>query len=215
MRDATSRRTFLAGSAALAAGALLPLPAAARWGVVHELAGEATINGFRLTRASAIRAGSTIATGAGGRVWFTLAGDAYFLRPHTRLRLEPSGLGDEVVRALRLLSGAIGATFRSGAERSVRAATVTIGVRGTGVYVETSAKETYACTCFGAAELRSVATDGTLERLAPHGAPHVARRVLHDPETGTRIIAAPLERHTNEEMGRLERLAGRFYPFSS
>lgn len=215
MQEPTSRRTFLAGSAALAAGALLPLPAAARWGVVHELAGEATINGFRLVRASAIRAGSTIATGADGRVWFTMGGDAYFLRPRSRLRLEPSGLGDEIVRALRLLSGALGATFRSGAERSVRARTVTIGVRGTGLYVEASARETYACTCFGAAELRSVQTEGALEHLAPRGAPHVARRILHDPEKGTRIVAAPLERHTNEEMGRLERMAGRPYPFSS
>ena len=215
MRDATSRRAFLAGSAALAAGALLPLPAAARWGVVHELSGEATINGFRLARASAIRAGSTLATGADGRVWFTLGGDAYFLRPRTRLRLEPEGLGDEVVRALRLLSGAVGATFRSGVDRRVRASTVTIGVRGTGIYVETSPQETYACTCFGAAELWSVATEGTLEHLGPRGAPHLARRILHDPQAGTRIVAAPLERHTNEEMGRLERLAGRPYPFSS
>ncbi len=214
-RHMTSRRTFVAGAAAFAAGALLPLPAAARWGVVHELSGEATINGFRLVPASAIRPGSTIATGAEGRVWFTLGGDAYFLRPRSRLRLEPSGPGEEVVNALRLLSGAVGATFRGGAGRSLRTSSITIGVRGTGVYIETSPQETYACTCFGAAELRSVATEGTLEHLAPRGAPHLARRILHDPQTGTRIAAASLERHTNEEMARLERIAGRPNPFNS
>jgi hypothetical protein len=44
---------------------------------------------------------------------------------------------------------------------------------------------------------------------------HLARRIYRDPAMGMRIVQAPFERHTSEEMARLERLAGRPDPFNS
>lgn len=83
-----NRRRFVKDSAIFAAGALLPLPAAAQaqWGAVHELSGEVLLNGRPMSRNSVIQAGQTISTGKDGRVWFTLAGDAFFLRPGSELR---------------------------------------------------------------------------------------------------------------------------------
>jgi hypothetical protein len=195
------RRQFIRDGALLAAGVLLPLPAAAQWAEIHELSGEVRLDGRRIARNAAIQAGQTLATGADGRIWFTLAGDAYFLRTGSELRLRGFPGRDKLIEVLRLVTGALGATFARGPRRSVVAGTVTVGIRGTGVYVETRAEETYACTCFGTTEVNGLTVSATN---------HAARLLRRgDP----RLQEAPLERHTNEEMGRLESLAGRPYPF--
>jgi hypothetical protein len=210
---AICRRRFLAGGAALAAGAVLPLPAAAQQATIHELRGEVLINGRRATRTSRIASGDTLYTNRGAAIAFTLAGDAFFLREGSELRLEPRTARDTLVGALRLLSGALGATFARGVERRVVARTVTIGIRGTGVYVETAADETYACTCFGSTEMYSGDSGSMMERITVATGSHFARRIRRDAASGMRIVPAPFERHTNEEIARLEALAGRPDPF--
>jgi hypothetical protein len=212
----TSRRRFLSGSAALA-GALLPLPAAAQapWGRVHELSGEVFLNGAPMAPNTAVQGGQTVSTGASGKVWFSIAGDAYFLRPRSELRLQSSNWRESVIDALRLVTGAMGATFRPGAQRSVFALTATIGIRGTGVYVDTTPEETYACTCFGSTEMYSAAGGAMMEAVRVMTENHLARRIHRDPTMGMRIVSAPFERHTNEEIARLEQLAGRPSPFRS
>ena len=205
------RRHFLAA----AAGALLPLPAPAQSARIHELSGEVLINGYRMAPNSAIFPGQTIQTGADGRIWFTLGGDAYFLRPRSELRLIADEARGLLADVLRLVTGGLGATFRSGRRRSVIAQTATIGIRGTGVYVETSRAETYACTCFGTTEKYSNATGTMMERLEVTAQNHLARRILADPVMGMRIVEARFERHTSEEIARLEQLAGRPNPFRS
>lgn len=210
-----SRRQFCArlGAAAGAlAGAIVPLPAAARWAEVHELTGTVFVNGRPATRQSGIQPGQTLATGADGRVWFTLAGDAYFLRPGSELRLRGAP-GDLFIDSLRLVTGALGATFRPGARRTVVASTATIGIRGTGVYVESSPTETYACTCFGSTDLYANPGGAMMDSLRVDTAHHLARRIVADALSGMRLIPARFERHTSEEMARLERLAGRPNPF--
>ena len=195
------RRQFIRNGALLAAGALLPQAAGAQWAEIHELAGEVRLDGRRIARNAAIQAGQTLATGGDGRIWFSLAGDAYFLRPGSELRLQGFPGRDKLIEVLRLVTGALGATFARGPRRSVVAGTVTVGIRGTGVYVETSAAETYACTCFGATELNGLTVSAT----------HHSARLLRRGETQPQ--EAPLERHSSEEMGRLESLVGRPYPF--
>ncbi len=200
------RRHFVRNSAILGAGALLSLGAAAQGGLgtVHELRGRVLLNGRPLTPNSAIQPGPTVATGSDGYVWFTLGGDAFFLRPGSELRLGPS-VRDNLLDALRLVTGALGATFRRGGERRVTAQAVTIGIRGTGIYLETNDEATYACTCFGAVEL-----DAGGGRAAVQAAHPAARWVR---TADRRITEAPMQNHTDEEIARLERLAGRPYPF--
>ena len=212
----TTRREFIARSAALA-GSLLALPATAQapYGVVRELSGQVFLNDLPMGRTHAILPGQTVSTGADGRVWFTLGADAYFLRPGSRLRVEPSATRETLAQALRLLTGALGATFERGAMRMMSTHTVTIGIRGTGVYLEAAPQETYACNCFGAVDLMSSATGAMMEPVRVSAQNHQARRILRDPQAGIRIVAAAFERHTSEEMVRLEALAGRPSPFSS
>ena len=183
-------------------GALLPLAARAQpaGGIVHELSGEVTLNGFAMDVNSALAPGQTIATGADGRVWFSFGGDAFFLRPGGRVRLEASRPAEPLIDFLRLVGGALGATFARARRRSLVTATATIGIRGTGVYVESSRDETYACTCFGAVEIGDVTVEAKR---------HEARRIAR----GGHVEPAPFERHTDGEMIRLEGLVGRPDPF--
>lgn len=202
------RRRFLSSAVGIAGGALLPLGANAQVAAIRELSGTVLVSGRVITPASIIKAADTVYTTRGAALWFTLGGDAYFLRQETELRLEPSRIGETAINALRLLTGALGATFARGGRRSIIARTATIGIRGTGVYVETGPNETYACTCFGTTELYTP-EERMMERVPVTAVNHLARSI---PRIGAQR-EAPFERHTNEEMARLERYAGRPDPF--
>ena len=200
-----SRRHFVAGLGS----ALIPLRALAQapWGVVRQVSGDVTLNGFGISRQSALRSGQSLATGADGRVWFTIGADAFFLRPNSRLRLEGSRPAGEFIDFLRLVTGALGATFQPGGRRTVSTPTATIGIRGTGVYVESGADFTYACTCFGTTEVSST----QMERFEVSSRNHEARLI----RPGVPIARAAMERHTDEEITALEALVGRPNPFRS
>jgi hypothetical protein len=209
----TSRRRFLAGTAA----ALLMAPARAQklFGVVHEVAGDVTVNHVRLTRLGVLEAGQTLRTGADGRIWFSLGGDACFLRPNSELRLDAWRPRDAVIDLLRLVSGALGATFARGMHRTLIAPTATIGIRGTGVYLEASPDVAYFCTCFGSTEILTAPSGNMMESVAVTTENHQARMIHREAMSGMRILHAGFERHTNEEMARLESLVGRPNPFRS
>jgi hypothetical protein len=201
----TSRRRFLAGTAA----ALLMAPARAQklLGVVHEVAGDVTVNHVRLTHLGVLEAGQTLRTGADGRIWFSLGGDACFLRPNSELRLDAWRARDAAIDLLRLVSGALGATFARGMHRTLIAPTATIGIRGTGIYLAAAPDAAYLCTCYGATEIATVPSGGT-DSVAVAAEYHQARRIA-----GGKIVPAPFEGHTNDEIARLEALVGRPNPF--
>jgi CobQ-like glutamine amidotransferase family enzyme len=99
--------------------------------------------------------------------------------------------------------------------RSVITPTATIGIRGTGVYLEATPEVSYFCTCFGATEITSTPTGAMMESVAVATENHQARTIHRDATMGMRIARAGFERHTNEEMARLESLVGRPNPFRS
>jgi hypothetical protein len=172
-----------------------------------------TLNDFPLTRSSALQAGQTIRTGTDGRVWFSIGADAYFLRPNSRLRLDTSRPKEPIVDFLRLVTGALGATFARGMRRTLIAPTATIGIRGTGVYLEASRDVAYFCTCFGATEILTAPSGSMMESVAVATENHQARMIHREAMSGMRIVHAGFERHMNEEMARLESLVGRPNPF--
>src|SRR3954468_18077366 len=206
-----SRRRFLI------AGALLPLPAGAQvpFGVVHELVGQVTVNDVPLARQNALQAGQTIRTGVDGRVWFSLGSDAYFLRPNSSLRLDASKPKEPFIDFVRLVTGALGATFARGMRRTLIAPTATIGIRGTGVYLEAAPDIAYFCTCFGSTEILTAPSGNMMESVAVSTDNHQARMIHREAMSGMRILRAGFIGHTNEEMARLESLVGRPNPFRS
>jgi hypothetical protein len=201
------RRRFLAASTAL--GAALLLPGTARSADVRQLEGNVRVNGKRATRSTRVRPGDTIETGPKSRFVFVVGQDAFLLREQSRLALDRSKGGKEVViSGLRLLTGALLAVFAKG-PRTIETATVTAGIRGTGVYLETSPTQTYFCTCYGEVELRDKAS--TARKLVVSGY-HTPNMIYARMVDGKMMAPAEVKDHTDDELIMLERLVGRTSP---
>lgn len=214
-----SRRRFLAGSAAAlattAAGVWLPLSTEAAESSIHELRGEVLVNGRRIDRNATIRPGDSVATGAGGYLVFVVGQDAFMLREKAELRFDPAPSGNLLITGLRLVTGALGAVFgrRNTGRVNIVAATVTAGIRGTGVYLEAHEQGTYFCSCFGTVDLQANANPNDRESIVAtrHNNP---RMILKEPRGGELFLPSTFQTHTDEEMDRLERAVGRRAPWA-
>jgi hypothetical protein len=134
----------------------------------------------------------------------------------------PSGIAiasakDSILGSLRLLSGRLLSVFGARGRDEplgIRTPTATIGVRGTGVYVESGPDRSYICTCYGATRLAAVGDPASRESVQSeyHDAP---RYVLGDGAAGKRIEHAPVINHTDMELILIEELVGRIPPFAA
>ncbi len=214
------RRAFLQ-RAELACGACLclallpsaamaqPAPATRR-NAIHRLSGEVRVNERLASIASEIRPGDRVRTGPDGEIAFSIGADAFQLRSRSELAVDGSAAAN-IVAALRLTTGALAAVFGRGAPRSVVGPTVTAGIRGTGVYMQTGARGTYVCACFGTVDL--AATRGSRDRLSVQSTHHHAHWALGEATPAGSLEAAPMMFHTDEEMDGLEQLVGRRAPW--
>ena len=112
---------------------------------IYRIQGRVRVNGKPVQRGQTIVPGDMLQTGAGGQVIFVMGQDAFLLRGSSRLETAGSnGFAD----TLRLVTGKLLSVFSAG-ERHVVTPTATVGIRGTGLYVEAQPKRTYVCTCYG------------------------------------------------------------------
>jgi len=222
--DGESRRHFLL--AALRAGAfalgssLLPKSALADaigkvphqlppGQSIYDLEGEVKINGVIATATTIVSASDRIETGKNGRLVFAVGQDAFLLRANSDLQL--SG-GNLAVDGLRLLTGALLSVFGK-TKHQLNTPTSTIGIRGTGLYVESDPELSYVCTCYGTTDIGSVDDPGSSETIVSshHDAP---RYIVARGDSGKRILKAPFKNHTDLELTLIEALVGRVPPFS-
>ena len=156
---------------------------------------------------TAIQPGDRVTVAHGGSLSFTVGDDAYTLRGGTTMQLEPEG--NLLVRGLRLLSGAVLGVFGSG-EKTIRTRTATIGIRGTGLYLDTAPGKTYFCTCYGETELRVQGMQSKILTAEHHNA-----IMIDTPESGENEIhnMAGFEYHTDDELRAAEALQNRTVPF--
>lgn len=205
-----ARRTFLLATAALAASTMAPASAEVKT-EIHDLRGTVRVNGQLATRKTRINIGDKIVTGSDGYIVFIVNEDAYMLRSRSELLLTASEDNKDRIGLLRLLTGAFGAVFRrASGQRRVSAGTITAGIRGTGIYVETRGDGTYFCTCWGTVDLAS--SDDPKDRETIESRNHTPRLVAVQATDGSRFRPAQFETHTNEEMDILEKCVGRRSP---
>ena len=183
-----------------------PLPAGRSF---YEVSGPVMVNGKAATLATQLGVNDTIETGKKAQTIFVVGLDAYILRDNSRLELKGSRV---FVDQLRLFTGALLSVFGKG-PRLVHCPTSTIGVRGTGLYLEAQPDVTYVCTCYGATDIAASDDPGISESIVSthHDAP---RYVLARPDQGRRIVPAPFKNHTDLELTLIESLVGRTPPFS-
>jgi hypothetical protein len=168
LRDATRRRFLIRalGSGALIGGLGWQTGALASWfggapgkmpegRSIFDLRGEVLVNGRRADYDTRIAAGDRISTGEGAYVISAVGQSAFILRERSVLEL---GGRELFVRSMRLLSGAVLGVFgRRKPEDAIRVGTplATIGIRGTGLYAESEADQSYICTCYGTTDIAS------------------------------------------------------------
>ncbi|MNC84864.1 hypothetical protein D3C83_04320 [compost metagenome] len=212
-----TRRNWLlrtaAGAAALAAEMAqlrLALAAEAVTQGVSRVRGEVLIGGKAAARGMVVRPGDVITTGPRSELVFVAGTDAFMVRSGSRIEL--SGAATRaVVSGLRLVTGALLSVFESGRARRIQTATATIGIRGTGIYVEVQKTRTYACTCYGEAEL--VPVDEPKEAETVRTRHHDQPRYIYPKGMPRMIEQAPVINHTDAELILLESLVGRKVPF--
>jgi FecR protein len=205
LRSAAAAGLVVAGMAqlrvALAAGTLPP--------GVAQIKGDVRINGKPAERGQRVGPGDVIVTGKGAELVMVVEKDAFLVRANSRVEFGSAAAG--AVTALRLVTGALLSVFESGRRREIRTTTATIGIRGTGIYIEAEAMRTYACTCYGEAVLTPVADPQYAEtvRTKHHDQP----RYIYGTGMPRMLEAAPVVNHTDIELQMLEALVGRQLPF--
>lgn len=201
----TRRRGFLQAAAAWTAlGGFAAAHAQQRSNIV-ELRGDALLNGRPLSPQHTIQTGDRVTTGPGTTLIFVVGNSAFHLRQDTDVEV---GRGDTLhtVSLLRMLTGAVVSVWGRGSLRQVVTPTLTVGIRGTGVYTEVRAQEsqrTYFCNCYGTVELNA-GPDSTVSQASYHQSFWAEPQ----PVNGRRLTFAQAINHTDEEVEFLARLVG-------
>jgi hypothetical protein len=207
-------RLGLLGTAATPLAALAQTPTPATPGQmpagrsIYRMRGSVSVNGEAATLGTTIRPGDEVRTGRSSAVTFVVGVDAFHLRSTSRMQLE----GGVVTRALRLITGGLLSVFGR-KETKVTTPLAAIGIRGTGVYLESEPDRSYICTCYGVTDLGAIGDATSTETITSehHDAP---RYIAADGAPGQRIQPAPFKNHEDAELVLLEALVGRDPPFA-
>jgi len=204
------RRSFLSLPALLAlqmAGLRESLAAGAVEKGLYRVRGDVRVNGSPAVEGMEIKVGDVITAGANGEAVFVSGRDAFLVRANTRVEAQGGAAGELVLSGLRLVTGALLSVMAPGQPKTLRTATATIGIRGTAVYLEAEPARTYVCTCYGEAEIVSVADPSARETVRTQQ--HEQPRYVMGTGAPQMLMGAPVINHTDTELSMLESLVGR------
>lgn len=198
------RRNFLQAAAAWTAlGGFESAQAQNRSNIV-QLVGDATVNGKRLSPQQAIQTGDEIMTGPQSTLIFVIGNSSFHVRQNSNLTVE-RGTTLNLVSVLRLVTGAVASVWGKGSNRQIVTPTMTVGIRGTGVYTEIFGDQggrSYFCNCYG-----TVALASGQDKITSVSEYHQAYWGEVSPKEGRRLTPAQAINHTDQELEYLARLA--------
>lgn len=179
---------------------------------IFSLEGEVRVNGRRADLETRISGGDVVKTSRDSEVVFAVGSDSFILRSNSEMEIEGGGF---FVDTLRMLTGSVLSVFGKRQPNqllTVNSSTATIGIRGTGVYMESEPGLTYLCTCYGQVGLYSNQdlNDSELITATHHDAP---KYITDKKVRNSRIRPAPFKNHTDAELKLLEAIVGREVPF--
>ena len=182
---------------------------------INSLQGSATINGVAAKVGMLVKPGDTVATGSakGSYAVVVIGRDAYLLREGTSVIFEGSKEQTGTVSKVLIATGKILSVFakRSAESRlNITAQSATIGIRGTGCYIEIHDKRTYFCLCYGEAAIDGAGMEKTKITKATH---HDSPVWLDESGDVMKIERTNFGSHTDDELIMLEKLTGREPPF--
>jgi hypothetical protein len=178
---------------------------------VYRENGKVRIKGQNANTESKVGAGSTIQTGRNGEIVYAVGESAFILRADSQVVIETPP--DSVfVSGIKLLTGKLLSVFPSRRPVQLTTRIASIGIRGTGVYMESDPEQTYFCTCYGVADVSATNDPESKETVAAkhHDKPLY---ILGNEPKGKNIRPAPFVNHTDQELMLIETLVGRQPPF--
>ena len=178
---------------------------------IYRIEGEVLINGQPATLDTQIAASATIETGQNSEVVYVVGESAFLQRSESHVTLETREADSMIVSATQLLTGKILSVFPSGRPVRMTTRNASIGLRGTGVYMEWI-QAGYFCTCCRTTDIVAVNDPTSRETVVSrqHDRPLY---ILAAEQPGQNIRAAPFINHTDQELMLIEALMGRTPPF--
>lgn len=210
MKSTDGRRAWLRALAAVgAAGASGYIARALARGDlpsgVHRLQGTVTVGGKAAREGTPVALGDRIATGPGSQAVLVVHDDAFLMRSDTVIELK-SRTG--ILSELLVTTGKVLSVF-SKKPLNLRAGSATIGIRGTGAYLEVAPAEVYFCLCYGEAVVAGPGMSDKEVKTTHHEQP----LLLTDAGGTMRADGAGFRNHADAELIMLESLVGREPPF--
>ncbi len=184
---------------ALAAGDMPAVPG------INRVEGVVTVNGAAAKVGTPVKPGDTVTTGKVSMTVVVLAGDVFLLRESSNITFRGKGdvLDEVVVAAGKLLSVF---SKRRTAGLKVMTKNATIGIRGTGMYLESAEKNRdYFCLCYGEAVVDGKGMQSKTIKTTHHETPVW----LDSSGAAMKVEPGPFLNHTDAELIVLESLVGR------
>jgi hypothetical protein len=179
---------------------------------IYRITGAATVNDKPASLDTKINPGDTIKTDRNSEMVFVVNANAMIVRSNATVVIEKEEKASSlIISGLRMLTGALLSVSRN-TPMKVRTQSATIGIRGTGFYIEADPEQTYFCTCYGQTEVASNGdpTSRDVITATQHDKPVY---ILNDAPAGKNIRRAPFINHTDQELALIETLVGRVPPF--
>jgi len=198
---------WMAASGAVGASALMSR-ALAKGDIppgVNRLEGSLHVNGLEGRVGTPIKMGDRLVTGPKSEAVVVIGKDAFLMRSGTVIEFK----GEQgVLRDLLIATGSVLSVF-SKKPVAIKASTASIGIRGTGAYIEVLSSEVYFCLCYGEASVAGPGMSDKLVRTTHHEEPLLIRMDGSIMRAGP----GPFRNHTDAELVMLEALVGREPPF--
>lgn len=222
-KHSTARRVWLSQVAALSVASMIQ-DALANGDTpvmrgIQSIQGTVTVNGVIAKVGTMVKVGDRISTSVnkGSSAVIVIGNDAYMLREDTTITLQANkknmAVGAaEALESLLIASGKVLSVFGKRPPTqpvTLRVRSATIGIRGTGCYVEVYDRRTYFCLCYGEATVDGAGMSTQNIRTTHHEQP----MWLDESGGSTRMEKADFGNHADAELILLEKLTGREPPF--
>ena len=181
---------------------------------INSLTGSVMVNGLAAKAGTPVKPGDKVSTGNGSTAVLVLGKDGFLLRDSTSVTFQESKTKPGLLESVLVTTGKVLAVFASRLDEEllIKVPHATVGIRGTGCYLEIQDGRTYFCLCYGEAAVSGIGmTQPKLLKTTHHETP-----VWLDDRGGVmKVEKAGFVNHNDDELIMLEKLNGREPPFVS
>lgn len=181
---------------------------------INSLTGSVMVNGLAAKAGTLVKPGDKVSTGNGSTAVLVLGKDGFLLRDSTSVTFQESKTKPGLLEGVLVTTGKVLAVFASRLEEEllIRVPHATVGIRGTGCYLEIQDGRTYFCLCYGEAAVNGIGMAQPKVLKTTH---HETPVWLDDRGGVMKVEKAGFVNHNDDELIMLEKLNGREPPFVS